>query len=137
MLSTMLCAMAAVAMEPAPADTVPGPDAGLRILLETETSAGYRWPRARGELSEILASRLRLKAALRDTVSALSAAHQVQLAAADARADTLGRQLEHAQLVERWRQELRPGWLARLWAELRVGFAFLLGAVAGVWAAGG
>ena len=68
---------------PAASQTIPPPDTGLALLLETGVQDGYLWPRARGELREILARSVRLKAELVDTVSALTAAYQDSLAVRD------------------------------------------------------
>lgn len=82
-----LFATPAVAGETTPPD--PAPDAGLGELIEARAAAGYRWPRARAELQEILADRLHLLAAMRDTVSALRYQHRLDLIAATSREDSL------------------------------------------------
>ena len=73
----------------AAAETIPPPDTGLALLLETRAQDGCLWPVARGELSEILARGVRLRAALADTVSALNAATRDSLATRNAREDQL------------------------------------------------
>jgi len=49
--------------------------------------------------------------------------------------DTLQRRVDFMALSLQMAKDRQPGWLARTWAEFRVGLAFLLGAAAGVWAA--
>jgi len=73
----------------APPDPCPPAGAGLAELLDARDADGIRWPRARGELQEILADRLRLRAAVRDTVSALTYHHSLAEIAAAAREDSL------------------------------------------------
>jgi hypothetical protein len=117
-LSTTLWLALAAAAAPAPADSAaaPGVGAGLRELLDARDPAGYLWPRARAELSEILADRLRTRAALRDTVSALRQTITDTVAVVGARADTLMARVEHLELRETFRREDEPGWLSRFWA---------------------
>lgn len=77
---------------------MPPPDTGLALLLETGVQDGYLWPRARGELSEIVAHGKRLKAALADTVSALNAAYKDSLKVSAAASDQLRLDLRWANL---------------------------------------
>lgn len=90
---------------------------GLRELLDLQFGPARAWPRARGELTEILASRLRIKAALRDTVSALNTAHRDTVAQVAAERNAALVEVEHLQLREEWRKSERPGWFDRLWAK--------------------
>jgi hypothetical protein len=73
----------------APPDPCPPAGAGLAELIEARDAGSYRWPRARAELQEILADRLRLRAALADTVSALRYHHRLDQIAAASREDSL------------------------------------------------
>ena len=83
---------------PAAGETIPPPDTGLALLLETGVQDGYLWPQARGELREILAHGARLKAAVVDTVSALNAAYTDSLAVRTSVSDQLRLDLRWANL---------------------------------------
>lgn len=84
-----LCGTLASAGETTPPDGLPPAEAGLADLVEARAGAGHRWPQARLQLQQILADRLRLQAALRDTVSVLTYRHRFELAAAAAEGDSL------------------------------------------------